>query len=259
MLAFRGLTNVILRGQFISPLPPDFTRYFASYLTGGTEAASKMTFSISIGVVICLVVLAAAIYGRINKIRKNYETNSIAATTVRLAVICAVIMGVFYCFGKDRGVPVLLILLCAVVLTYFYFTSKTVPGRYLYAMGGNEKAAKLSGVNTNGMMFFAYANMGFLAAVAALVCMARYNMANPTLGSNFELDAIGACFIGGASAYGGVGTVGGTLIGTILMGVLNNGMSILGVDQNWQQAVKGSVLLAAVIFDILSKKRKNAA
>jgi putative multiple sugar transport system permease protein len=181
-----------------------------------------------------------------------------AFVAVRLAAACAAVMFAFYSFGRDRGVPVVLILLGVVVLAYYYFTSKTVPGRYLYALGGNEKAARLSGVNTDGMMFFAYTNMGFLAAVAALVCLARFNSSFPDLGRNYELDAIGSCFIGGASAYGGVGTVGGTLIGTIFMGVLNNGMSILGVDQNWQEVVKGAILLAAVIWDILSKKRKNA-
>jgi putative multiple sugar transport system permease protein len=168
-------------------------------------------------------------------------------------------MFVFYSFGKDRGVPVVLILLAIVVLAYYYYTSKTVPGRYLYALGGNEKAAKLSGVNTDGVMFFAYTNMGFLAAIAALICLARFNSSFPDLGRSYELDAIGACFIGGASAYGGVGTVGGALVGTIFMGVLNNGMSILGVDQNWQEVIKGSVLLAAVIWDIFSKKRKTTA
>lgn len=142
---------------------------------------------------------------------------------------------------------------------YNYFTSNTVPGRYLYAMGGNEKAARLSGVNTKRIQFFAYTNMGFLASVAALVCVSRFNSAAPSAGTNYEMDAIAACYIGGASAFGGVGKVGGAVIGAIFMGVLNNGMSILGIDQNWQRTVKGLVLLAAVIFDVMSKNRKQSA
>jgi len=259
MLTFRGLARVILDGKTISPVPAGFTRYFGSFLTGGDTNEAKLKFSLFAGLVVCVVVALLTIYSRIKKIRKNYRVEPLAIAVFKLAVICAVTAFAFYSFGHDRGVPVVLILLGIVVLSYYYFTSKTVPGRYLYALGGNEKAARLSGVNTNGVMFFAYTNMGFLAAIAALVCLARFNSSFPDLGRGYELDAIGSCFIGGASAYGGVGTVGGTLVGTIFMGVLNNGMSILGIDQNWQEVVKGFVLLAAVIWDILSKKRKNAA
>ena len=163
----------------------------------------------------------------------------------KLVLIPAVVMWVFWLLGQDKGIPVILILLAVVVLVYNYFTSNTVPGRYLYAMGGNEKAARLSGVNTKRIQFFAYTNMGFLAA--------------PSAGTNYEMDAIAACYIGGASAFGGVGKVGGAVIGAIFMGVLNNGMSILGIDQNWQRTVKGLMLLAAVIFDVMSKNRKQSA
>jgi putative multiple sugar transport system permease protein len=151
----------------------------------------------------------------------------------------------------------MLIILGAIVLFYTYFTQNTVPGRYLYAMGGNEKAARLSGINTRKMLFFAYTNMGFLSGVAALVTVSRLNSAITTAGMGFELDAIGACFIGGASAYGGIGTVRGAVIGAIFMGVLNMGMSILGADQNLQLVVKGLVLLSAVIIDVISKNRKQ--
>ena len=158
----------------------------------------------------------------------------------------------------NKGFPVVLILLAVIVLGYSYYTQKTVPGRYLYAMGGNEKAARLSGINTDKVLFFAYTNMGFLSAVAALACVGRFNSASPTAGTNYEMDAIGACYIGGASAYGGTGTVGGAVIGAIFMGVLNNGMSIMGIDANWQRVVKGLVLLFAVVFDVLSKKRSKS-
>ena len=159
--------------------------------------------------------------------------------------------------AKDKGLPVILIILGIVVGIYSYYTKNTVPGRYLYAIGGNEKAARLSGVNTDNVMMFAYTNMGFIAGICGLVCAARLNSAAPTVGQSYEMDAIASCFIGGASAYGGTGSVGGAVVGAIFMGVLNNGMSILGVDSNWQRAVKGLVLLLAVIFDVVSKKKKS--
>jgi putative multiple sugar transport system permease protein len=262
MLAFRGLANVLLKGLTISPMPRDYNIYLGGLLPvlpAGADTSVRMQTALIAGVAICAVVVILQIYSRFSKLRKSYAVEAPLWLWLRLAVICVAVMGAFYCFGMDRGIPVVLIIAGVVVLAYYYFTSKTVPGRYLYAMGGNEKAAKLSGINTNGVLFFAYTNMGFLAAVAALVCMARFNSAFPDLGRGYELDAIGACFIGGASAYGGIGTVGGTLIGTIFMGILNNGMSILGINVNWQQTVKGAVLLAAVAFDVISKKRKGAA
>ena len=147
----------------------------------------------------------------------------------------------------------ILIWVALIVLIYGYLTSKTTVGRHLYAIGGNEKAAQLSGINTNKVYFIAYANMGLLAAVAAMAVIS----ANPTAGDGYEMDAIGSCFIGGASAYGGSGTIPGVIIGATLMGVINLGMSIMGVDANWQKVVKGIVLLAAVIFDVESKKRSK--
>jgi putative multiple sugar transport system permease protein len=160
--------------------------------------------------------------------------------------------------GHDKGIPVILIILGVVVAAYSYFTQNTVPGRRLYAMGGNEKAAKLSGINTNRIMFFAYTNLGFLGAVASLVCAARFNSVAPTAGTGYELDTIAACYIGGASAYGGVGTIRGAVIGAIFMGVLNIGMSLASIDQYWQITVKGVVLLTAVAIDVLSRNRRKS-
>ncbi|MBR5224610.1 MAG: sugar ABC transporter permease, partial [Clostridia bacterium] len=146
-----------------------------------------------------------------------------------------------------------LIILGILLAVYTFFTQKTVKGRHLYAIGGNMKAARLSGIKTKQMMFFAYTNMSFIAAIAGLVFAARLNSSAPTAGQSFEMDAIASCFIGGASAYGGTGTVGGALIGALIMGILNNGMSILGLNSNLQQVVKGLVLLGAVAFDVISK------
>ncbi len=253
MLLWRGLAQVILYGLTISPFPDDYLKYFTSFIPG--ESQNAFTLSVIIGAVVFIVYVVAQILQRTQKVRKGYDVPTLPVFIAKLAILGVVIGLLAYLLGKHKGIPVVLILLGVVVLFYGYFTSNTVPGRYLYAMGGNEKAAKLSGIDTNKVLFFAYTNMGFLSAVAALVCVARFNSASPSAGQNYELDAIGSCFIGGASAYGGTGTLGGAVIGAIFMGVLNNGMSILGVDANWQRTVKGLVLLIAVVFDVLSKKQ----
>lgn len=257
MLLWRGVALIILDGLTISGFPENYLRYFTSFLPGSSDKNLVLIVTVVIGAVIALAFIAMQIFGRIKKRRKNYEVERSGIFITRLVLISAVFLAASFLLGQYKGVPVVLILVAVVVLAYGYYTQKTVPGRHLYAMGGNEKAAKLSGINTNRTMFFAYTNMGFLAAVSALMVVARFNSAAPTAGTNYELDAIGACFIGGASAYGGTGTVGGAVIGAIFMGVLNNGMSILGIDANWQKAVKGLVLLAAVVFDVLSKKRAS--
>ena len=260
MMLWRGLALIVLDGLTISPFPEDYLKYFSSFLPN-TADNKGLVFgvTIAVGAILCAVYVVSQLIERGKKVRKNYELEPAGMLWGRLAVICVAAMALSFLHGKNKGIPVVLILLGVIVLVYSYYTQNTVPGRYLYAMGGNEKAAKLSGINTNRTLFFAYTNMGFLSAVAALVCIARFNSAAPSAGTNYELDAIGACYIGGASAYGGTGTIGGAVIGAIFMGVLNNGMSILGIDSNWQRAVKGLVLLAAVVFDVLSKKRSAKA
>jgi putative multiple sugar transport system permease protein len=176
---------------------------------------------------------------------------------LRSAAIIAAIIFFTLKLSQYKGIPTAMIWVAGVILIYTYLTSRTTIGRHLYAIGGNETAARLSGVNTKWVYFFAYANMGLLAGLAGIMTIARLTSAQPTYGTNYELDAIGACFIGGASAYGGVGTVPGVIIGALLMGVINIGMSIMGVDANYQRVVKGLVLLAAVIFDVVSKKKSR--
>ena len=260
MMLWRGLALIVLDGLTISPFPEDYLKYFSSFLPN-TADNKGLVFgvTIAVGAILCAVYVVSQLIERGKKVRKNYELEPAGMLWGRLAVICVAAMALSFLLGKNKGITVVLILLGVIVLVSSYYTQNTVPGRYLYAMGGNEKAAKLSGINTNRTLFFAYTNMGFLSAVAALVCIARFNSAAPSAGTNYELDAIGACYIGGASAYGGTGTIGGAVIGAIFMGVLNNGMSILGIDSNWQRAVKGLVLLAAVVFDVLSKKRSAKA
>lgn len=259
MLLWRGIAMTILNGLTISPFPEDYLKYFTSFLPGG-DATSETIFTVTmtVALIVCGIYVVLQILDRINKKRKSYDVEPLVFMILKVVLISAVVLVVGWFLGNHKGIPVVLILLAVIVLIYSYFTKKTVPGRHLYALGGNEKAAKLSGINTNKVLFFAYANMGFLSAVAALVCVARFNSAFPAAGTNYELDAIGSCFIGGASAYGGTGTVGGAIVGAIFMGVLNNGMSILGIDANWQKTVKGIVLLAAVVFDLLSKKRAKS-
>ena len=255
MMLFRGIALLVLDGLTISPFPPEYLRYFTSFIPKARNEAFTLTTIITVILVAGYVL--AVVYDRISKIRKNYEVESMSSFLFKLAIVVFALVGSGLLLANNKGIPVILILLTVIVLFYAFVANKTVTGRRLYALGGNEKAAKLSGVNTNRLLFLAYVNMGFLSAVAALVCVARFNSAAPTAGNGYELDAIGACFIGGASAYGGVGTVGGAVIGAVFMGVLNNGMSILGIDANWQRTVKGLVLLLAVVIDVLSKKRSR--
>lgn len=177
---------------------------------------------------------------------------------VRNLIISVAVVWLFFTIAEQRGIPSVLITTGLIALLYNYLTKKTIIGRHIYALGGNAKAAKLSGVKTERLMFLAYVNMGLLSSVAAVAYCARINAAAAAAGDGAELDAIAACFIGGASAYGGVGTVGGALIGALIMGVLNNGMSIIGLGTDMQQAVKGLVLLVAVAVDVLSKQKTLA-
>ena len=268
MLLWRGVATIVLDGKPIAPFPQKYLNLFESYLPGVDDKMGEFEFlgrwvdkytlivTLIVTAIAILAYVVLEIISRRNKIKKNYTVQSRGSFIAKLVVLSIVIFIIGQFLARDRGLPVVLILLGVIIAAYSYFTQNTVPGRYLYAIGGNEKAARLSGVNTNNVMFFAYTNMGFIAAVAALVTIARMNSAQPTAGQNYEMDAIASCFIGGASAYGGTGTVGGAVVGAIFMGVLNNGMSILGVDMNWQRAVKGMVLLAAVIFDVMSKRKK---
>lgn len=258
MLLWRGVALIILGGLTISPFPENYLNLFNSYIPDIFGGAINIV-SIAIGFIICVIFCILQFTNRIKLRRKGYSIEKPVFTIIRAAIICIAVMALSYTLAKHEGIPAILILLAVVVFAYSYFTKKTVPGRYLYAVGGNEKAAKLSGINTNKVLFFAYVNMAFLSALAALICIARFNSAAPTAGTNYEMDAIGSCYIGGASAYGGIGTVAGVVIGAIFMGVLNNGMSIMGIDANVQKAVKGLVLLAAVAFDVLSKKRGKIA
>lgn len=262
MLVFRGLSNVVLGGKTLPIKSETFIRLFGGgadcYVPdflGGGEGLNRV--ALAAGAIACIIYIVLTVRGHMNRVKKGYETGNVVAMYAKMAVICFLIMALSYKLAQHKGIPTSLVWVIIVVLVYGYITSKTTIGRYFYAVGGNEKATKLSGINTNMVYFIAYTNMGFLAALAGMLTIARMTSAQPTYGQNYEMDAISSCFIGGASAYGGVGTVPGVIIGAVLMGIINQGMSIMGTDQNMQKVVKGLVLLAAVIFDVVSKKKNS--
>lgn len=260
MLMFRGLTIAILKGLTLSPFPEKFQQISSGFIPdifGGLGTKLNIT-ALIVGVIISVIYVLLQIKKRAEQEKYNFEVIAMPLFIAKIILVLAAINLFAYWLAAYKGVPIIFVLIGVLILVYSFFTTRTVPGRYIYAMGGNEKAAKLSGINTNRVLFFTYVNMAFLAAVAGIVFTARLNAASPQAGMNFELDAIAACFIGGASAYGGVGTVSGAIIGALVMGVLNNGMSILGVGSDMQMIIKGFVLLMAVAFDVLSKAKDRA-
>lgn len=261
MYAFRGLSNVVLNGYAVSITNPTYLNVFGGgadcYIPDFFHGNGLNITCMLAGIIGVAIFVIGSLRNRIAASRKGYATTSAVGFYLKLVLISAVILFVTYKLAGYKGIPTSLIWIIIVVLAYHYFTTKTTMGRYLYAVGGNEKATQLSGINTKKVYFFAYTNMGFLTAIAGILTVARAASAQPTYGMFYEMDAIGACFIGGASAYGGTGSVFGAIVGALLMGVINQGMSIMGVDANYQKVVKGLVLLLAVIFDVVSKREKK--
>ncbi|WP_022754777.1 ABC transporter permease subunit [Butyrivibrio fibrisolvens] len=263
MYAFRGLSNVVLNGYAVAINDKVFLNVFG----GGAdcyvpdffkvESVSLNVTCLIAGAIVALIYLATTISGVIKEKKLAIASESPAIKLVKAVVICIIIMVFAYILASYKGIPSGLVWIAAVMLIYNYILNNTAIGRYLYAVGGNEKATALSGVNTKLVYFIAYANMGFLAGLAGILTVARASSAQPTYGQGYEMDAIAACFIGGASAYGGTGKISGVFIGAALLGVINQGMSIMGVDSNYQRVVKGIVLLLAVMFDIMSKREKQ--
>ncbi len=258
MLAFRGLTMVILQGTSLAPLPESYNFLAAGFVPDIVNINGINLLAVLIGVIASILFIISQVIERQNRKKFQFEVSTPQAFIGKiLAIIC--VMNVFtYTLAIYKGIPTVLIIVTALVIIYSFITNRTIIGRHIYAYGGNPKAAALSGVKTKQILFWVYVNMGVLAALAGIIFTGRLNSATPKGGINFELDAIGACFIGGASTSGGVGTVVGAIVGGLLMGVLNNGMSILGVSIDWQQAIKGFVLLAAVTFDVYSKSKAKA-
>lgn len=257
MLIFRGLTLVVLQGTSLAPLPAGYT-FMASGFIPDIANIGKLNFlAILLGIVASVLYVLKELNGRKNKRKYGFEVTPYKIFIPQVVGILVVLNAFTFSLASYKGIPMVLIIVIALVLLYSFITMKTIPGRHIYAFGGNAKAAQLSGVNTKKVMFWVYANMGILAALAGVVFTGRLNSATPKSGVNFELDAIAACFIGGASTSGGIGTVVGAMVGGLLMGVLNNGMSIMGISIDWQQAIKGFVLLGAVAFDVYSKSKSK--
>lgn len=255
MLIFRGLTLVVLGGQTLAPFPDSFRSLSSSFLPDIFGGGEIQLFTILVGLVLSLLYVLNELKLRRTDKRYNFNTTTFPLFLVKLAVFVILINLFTYVLAQYEGIPYVLIILFILIVGYTFIMNKTVTGRHIYAVGGNTNAAQLSGVKTKKMKFWVFVNMGALSALAGLVFAGRLNAATPQAGNLFELDAIAAAVIGGASMTGGVGTVIGAVVGALVMGVLNNGMSIMGIGIDWQQAIKGLVLLGAVAFDVLSKNK----
>lgn len=256
MLIFRGLTLVALNGETIAPFPDSFRSLSTAFIPDIFNGGNLHILTILVGALLTVVYIIFEYRNRQNDKKYNVDTSSNSLFIAKL-VIAAVIINTFtFVLAQYEGIAIVLVLIFFIYLIYASMMNKTVLGRHIYAVGGNENAARLSGINSNKVKFWVFVNMGVLSALAGLIFAGRLNAATPQAGTGFELDAIAAAVIGGASMTGGVGTVFGAVIGALVMGILNNGMSIMGIGIDWQQAIKGLVLLAAVTFDILYKKKK---
>ena len=256
MFVFRGFGRLVLDSKTVSVQDPAFLNIFTAYIKiPGLDTDTRILSPLVIGALVVVFIFYSTISSRANKAKKGYRQNSALTDFGRSGLISAALLAYCYLLSQYKGVSVMLLWVVVICLIYHFITSKTAFGRYFYAVGGNEKATQLSGINTNKVYFIAYANMGLLAGLCGLLCLARVGSVNGSTCTSFEMDAIGSCFIGGASAYGGSGTVPGVIIGALLLGVINMGMSIMGIGDSWQYVVKGGVLLVAVIFDVVSNRK----
>lgn len=259
MLMGRGLTYVLLQAQTKGPLPDNFV-----YIGAGFLPTVKIPFGggtldlvcIVVAVVVSVLIILAELKSIATKKKYGFATNPAWQLIVKNAIIIGIVWFFFYKLARYNGIPFVLVLMACLVGLYHFITTKTVAGRQVYALGGNAKAAKLSGINTEKVFFWVYTNMGILCAVAGIVLSARNASATPKAGDQFEMDAIASCYIGGAATSGGVGTIIGAVVGAFIMGILNNGMSLYGFSTDIQKIVKGAVLLGAVTVDLVSKRKK---
>ena len=255
MLVFKGLSLALLEGQSVGPFPVEFQRLSSGFIPDVFGGEELRTTSVVLGAIAAAALLSFKLRGRSKLAKYGMDQEPYAFFLVKNVFFAGVILFLSYLLASYRGLPNVLIVMTVLIVAYDFVTNRTTIGRRIYALGGNEKAARLSGIKTQRLAFLTFVNMGVLAALAGLVFAARLNTATPKAGLGFELDVIAACFIGGASASGGVGKVMGAVIGAFVMGVMNNGMSILGVGIDYQQVIKGLVLLAAVCIDVYNKKK----
>ncbi len=260
MLMGRGLTYTLLKAQTKGPLPTNYT-----YIGAGFLPTIKVPFGTGQLDLICIIVASVAavllVLSELKSIKTKqkygFAINPMWQIALKLVVIIGIEFFIFYKLAKYNGIPFQLLIMGILVAIYHFITSKTVAGRQIYALGGNAKAAKLSGINTEKVFFWVYTNMGVLSAVAGIVLCARNGSSIPKAGDGFEMDAIASCYIGGAATAGGIGTIIGAVVGAFIMGILNNGMSLYGWSTDIQKIVKGAVLLGAVTVDLMSKRKKG--
>ncbi len=254
MLVFRGAAQIALGNQQISFFPKEFRAIGSGFLPAfGTTGYEPLT--LVLGLIASIAIVVSALRQRMVRRKYDLESEPIWWFALKLVFLVALVLVVTVLLASYNGTPIVLIILGALVVGYTAIMNRSVFGRHIYAIGGNLNAAALSGVKTKRVTFLLFVNMGVIAAVAGIVFTAGLNLASPSAGTGFELDAISAVFIGGAAVTGGIGTVPGAIIGGLIIGVLNNGMSILGVDSDYQLLIKGLVLLAAVAFDVYNKRR----
>jgi len=255
MLVFRGLTIVVLGGRTISNFPNFFRSLSSGFIANPFGGEGLNLMAMVIGILVTAAFAVSVIVARQNRKNHGFEVASMPMTALQIAILSVVIMVFSYTLASHAGVPNVLLVLGLLIFIYHFVTTRMKVGRYLYAIGGNEKAANLSGIKTKAVIFWTFVNMGVLAALSGLVFSARLNAATAAAGNLFELNAIAACFIGGASASGGVGKIKGAIMGGLIMAVINNGMSLLGVGVDWQQAIMGLILLMAVALDVINKRK----
>lgn len=255
MLVFKGLALAVLEGSSVGPFPDDFQLLSTGFIPDPFAGETLRITSLVAGILMALVLLMSKVRGRAERVKHGMESEPAILFMVKNLVFAGMIAAFSYMLASYKGLPNVLIVMLLLMLIYDFVTSRTTLGRRIYALGGNEKAARLSGIKTERLTFYTFINMGVLSALAGLIFAARLNTATPKAGLGFELDVIAACFIGGASASGGVGKVLGAVIGAFIMGVMNNGMSIMGIGIDYQQVIKGLVLLAAVCVDVYNKKK----
>ncbi|WP_314425714.1 multiple monosaccharide ABC transporter permease [uncultured Microbacterium sp.] len=258
MLLFRGLTFIVLSNVSLSPFGGTYYSIANGFINGLFGGYGVDVFTL---VIFAIGVVGYAVWqvrGRRSKLAHQQSVEALGWFVAKIAIIATVVMWFGYQLSISRGLPFVLIILAVLIIAYSVITQKSVFGRHVYAIGGNLHAALLSGVNVRRVNFWIFVNMGLLAGIAGVVFSSRTNGAQPGAGNMFELDAIAACFIGGAAVTGGVGRVGGAIVGGLIMAVMSNGMQLMGLDQATQQVVKGLVLLIAVAFDVWNKRRAGA-
>jgi putative multiple sugar transport system permease protein len=258
MMTFRGVVMVLLNGQSLGPFPAELQYLAAGYISSDLRVGSLNIVALLAGILLCIAYSTNLLRSRANRKKYRLETDSLAMAIIKILVVSVVIMLIAYSLAEYKGLPFVLVIVGLAAVLYSYITSKTRIGRYLYALGGNEKAARLSGIRIERVKLLVFINMGIISALTGMLVTLRLNAAIPGAGNGFEMDAISACVIGGTSTAGGSGSVPGVIIGALVVAILVNGMSLLGMGTDAQQVIKGLVLLAAVTFDVVSKSRAGA-